>query len=318
MLSLKNKKKELCYYLTNCGWQEIITYSLISAAMKEEFRENQNGTFYQLSLPKSEYHQYYRQSLVPSHLNTIKHNLAYGNRNLLFFEISEIYDPLASQPETLLILSGIGKIVSQSFHKWTQQLDFYWIKGTLENIFWRWRIEEKIRFEPTSLNYLSISQSAEIFLTQQKIGFIGQVNPLITQNYRISEPVFTAQISLTKIFTYLEKIPVLTFYQPLSNFPRSEKDLSFIFPTVIDYQQVIQAMKKLGGRDLQEVSVFDVYQNAELEQQAKKSVSFHLVFQSFTRTLQTAEVEKIAKLIGENIEKLFQAKLRDKTTKIGS
>ena len=188
----------------------------------------------------------------------------------------------------------------------------------MENIFWRWRIEEQIRFEPASLTYLSTSQSAEIFLIQEKIGFIGQVNPLITQKYRISEPVFTAQISLTKIFTYLEKLPVLTFYQPLSNFPRSEKDLSFIFPTVINYQQVIQAMKKLGGENLQEVSVFDVYQNAELEQQAKKSVSFHLVFQSFSCTLQTAEVEKIAKLIGEKVEKLFQAKMRDKATKIGS
>jgi phenylalanyl-tRNA synthetase beta chain len=188
----------------------------------------------------------------------------------------------------------------------------------LENIFWRWRIEEQISFKPTSLIYLLTSQRAEIFLDRQKIGFIGQVNPLITQNYRISEPVFTAQISLTKIFNYLENSSALTFYQPLSNFPRSEKDLSFIFPTVIDYQQVIQAMKKLGGENLQEVSVFDVYQNAELEQQAKKSVSFHLVFQSFTRTLPTVEVEKIAKLIGEKIEKLFQAKMRDKTTKIGS
>jgi len=143
------------------------------------------------------------------------------------------------------------------------------------------------------------------------------VNPLIAQNYRINEPVFTAQISLTKIFPYLEQFSALTFYQPLSNFPRSEKDLSFIFPTVIDYQQVVRTMKKFGGDILQEVSIFDVYQNAELKQQGKKSVSFHLVFQSFTRTLETAEMEKVAKLIGEKIEKLFHAKLRDKTTKIG-
>jgi len=81
--------------------------------MQEEFKENQSGNFYQLSMPKSEYHRYYRQSLVPSHLNTIKHNLAYGNRNLLFFEISETYGTSSSQPETLLILSGIGKVVSQ-------------------------------------------------------------------------------------------------------------------------------------------------------------------------------------------------------------
>ena len=120
---------------------------------------------------------------------------------------------------------------------------------------------------------------------------------------------------MTKIFNYLEQFPTLTFYQPLSNFPRSEKDLSFIFPTPIDYQQVIQTMKKFGGEILQAVSIFDVYQNSELEQQTKKSVSFHLVFQSFNHNLETAEVEKTVKLIGKKIEELFQAKLRDKTTK---
>src|SRR3954447_12122260 len=111
------KKKELCIYLANCGWQEIITYSLISLEERENFKENEEGKFYQLLMPKSEYHKYYRQTLVPSHLKTIKYNLAYGNRDLLFFEISTVYDPSTSQSETLLILSGIGKVVSQSFHK---------------------------------------------------------------------------------------------------------------------------------------------------------------------------------------------------------
>lgn len=124
---------------------------------------------------------------------------------------------------------------------------------------------------------------------------------------------------MTKIFKHLEKFPILTIYRPLSNFPRSEKDLSFIFPyTIINYQQVIEAIKKFGGEFLQEVKVFDVYQNAELEQQKKKSVSFRLVFQSFTRTLEAQEIEKFTNQIGKKIEELFSAKLRDKTTKLVS
>ncbi|MCE8162839.1 MAG: hypothetical protein I3273_01265 [Candidatus Moeniiplasma glomeromycotorum] len=312
------KKKALRYHLTSCGWQEIITYSLVSFTMKEEFKENSKETFYQLVMTKSEQYKYYRQSLVTSHLNAIKYNLAYGNRNLSFFEISSVYFPPASSSEELLILSGIGKAMSQPFHHFVHPLDFYWIKGTLENIFWRWRIDSQVRFAPTLLTFLSPSQGAEIFLGPEKIGFIGQVNPLITQKYRISEPVFTAQISLTKIFSYLEKFPTSAFYQTLSNFPRSEKDLSFIFPTPVNYQQVIQAMKEAGEDFLQEISVFDVYQNAELEQQGKKSVSFRLVFQSFTHTLEAKEIEKITSRIGKRVEELFSAKLRDKGTKITS
>jgi phenylalanyl-tRNA synthetase beta chain len=176
----------------------------------------------------------------------------------------------------------------------------------------------QFRFEPALSTFLSTSQRAEIFLAQEKIGFIGQVSSSIAHKYRISEPVFTAQVSLTKIFSYLERFPVSTFYQLLSNFPRSEKDLSFIFPIPVNYQQVIQAMKEAGGNSLQEISVFDIYQNTELEQQEKKSVSFRLVFQSFTHTLETKEIEKITNRIGKQVEELFSAKLRDKATKLNS
>ena len=112
----QNKKKELRTYLVNYGWQEVITYSLISLDMREAFKENQAEPFYQLSKPKNEHHKYYRQNLVPSHLNVIKYNLAYGSRNLFFFEISAAYHPSVSQPEELLILSGTGKVVNQLFH----------------------------------------------------------------------------------------------------------------------------------------------------------------------------------------------------------
>ncbi|CAG8849609.1 32954_t:CDS:1, partial [Racocetra persica] len=79
----------------------------------------------------------------------------------------------------------------------------------------------------------------------------------------------------------------------------SRKDLSFIFPARIDYNEVIKEMKKTVGPNLQEVNVFDIYQNAELRNNKKKSVSFHLVFQSTSQTLQNKEIEKILRDITE-------------------
>lgn len=93
--------------------------------MKEEFKVNSEKSFYQLVMPKSEYYEYYRQNLVSSHLSTIQYNLAYGNRNLSFFEISSVYNSFSADAEELLILSGTGKIVNQPFHLFIQPLDFY-------------------------------------------------------------------------------------------------------------------------------------------------------------------------------------------------
>src|SRR5262249_13622766 len=110
-----------------------------------------------------------------------------------------------------------------------------------------------------------------------------------------------------KIFNYSLKFR----YQPVSNFPSSEKDLSFIFPENINYNEVIREIKKAAGQNLREVNVFDIYQSAELEKKKRKSVGFSLIFQSLTKTLESKEIERMLKNIIEKVEQRFTAKLRD-------
>jgi phenylalanyl-tRNA synthetase beta chain len=164
---------------------------------------------------------------------------------------------------------------------------------------------------PTSLNYLYSPHGAEIFLAKKKIGFFGRIHPSITQKYQINGPIFVAQISLTIIFDYLDNYFAKFCYQPVSNFPTSTKDLSFIFPENIDYTKVIKEIRKATDQNLQEVSVFDIYQSIELEKERKKSVSLHLIFQSPNKTLENKEIERALRNITERVEKVFAAKLRD-------
>ena len=146
---------------------------------------------------------------------------------------------------------------------------------------------------------------------EEKIGFLGEINQKLTQKYQVNQPVFVAQISLTKIFDYLSKLSPKISYKSISNFPISEKDLSAIFPEDIDYTQVIKEIKRATGNDLQEVIIFDVYQSVEMAKIAKKSVSFRLTFQSSVKTLEKKEIEEMIKVIGETLQKKFSAKLRD-------
>ena len=306
---LDKKKKKIRDYLVSSAWQEIITYSLISSEMKEETAKDlEKNNFYQLLKPKNDYHKYYRQSLVSSHLKTIKYNLSQGNKNLLFFEISKVYDFEGS--EEFLILSGVGKITNQPLHNFFQDLDFYWIKGILENIFSLEKLEQVINFSPSSLDYLCSSQSSEIFLEKEKIGFLGKIDSRFLQKYQINDSVFAAQISLTKIFNYLDKFPSKFSYKPISNFPISEKDLSFIFAENINYNLVIKLIKENYGDDLLEVNIFDIYRSSEMIKNKQKSVSFRLTFQSSIKTLENTEIEKLTTKITKKIEELFNAKIR--------
>jgi len=142
----------------------------------------------------------------------------------------------------------------------------------------------------------------EIFLVQEKIGYLG-----LQEN---KETIFFAEISLTKIFHYLTIFPDQLVYKTISNFPTSEKDLSLSFPKNTDYNQVIKEIKRVGGENLTYLKIFDIYQNAELVKKGQQSVSFHLVFQSATKTLEKSEVEQILTNISAKMAELFQAKIR--------
>ncbi|CAG8759714.1 17241_t:CDS:2, partial [Racocetra persica] len=243
------------------GWQEIITYSLVSETEKaQDFSPCLDKENYRVLSPKSENHQFYRQTPIPSHLKTINYNLTHGSKDLLFFEISSTYSAISSgtYQEELLILRA------------------------LENIFSLFLLLEKVNFLPVASD-LNSELKGEIFLGQEKIGYLGSEN---------KKPILFAQISLTKIFAHLTNNPPQIFYQPVSRFPVSEKDLSLIISENLDYNEIVKEIKKSGGEDLREVKVFDVYQSAKLVKQRTKSVSFHLIFQSPKRTLEKVEIGK--------------------------
>src|SRR3954453_2441376 len=103
--------------LSNLGYREIITYSLISKEEDDDdYFFSEGDKAYKLLSPKSENYVYYRRSLLPSHLKTIAYNLMHQNENLFFFEISKVYS-LTSNEEEILALSGTGKIMSNSVHR---------------------------------------------------------------------------------------------------------------------------------------------------------------------------------------------------------
>lgn len=234
--------------LSSLGYQEIITYSLVAEEIKDDFCYPGCGEFYQSLVPKNENHVYYRQSILPSHLKVINYNLTHQNENLFFFEISKIYFlNSADSEEEILTLSGTGKIITNSVHKLEQAYDFFWLKGAIENIFQSLNIMDKINFTPSSIKELHPYQGADILLKPEKVGFLGQIHPYTSKKYQLNHLVWGAQISLSKLFSFLQEKVSQSGYQIVSSFPKIEQDLSFYLPEIISASQVIEIIKKNGG-----------------------------------------------------------------------
>ena len=64
-----------------------------------------------------------------------------------------------------------------------------------------------------------------------------------------------------------------------------------------------KVMKEKGGKLLESIQLFDVYEGSQIEE-GFKSVAFSLVFRSPERSLEAAEINKIVDKILKELEKM--------------
>jgi len=76
----------------------------------------------------------------------------------------------------LLTLSATGRIFNQPVHQLVQEVDLFWLKGVLENIFALLLVGEKISFSPIDSKSGPEEKLIEIFLGPKTIGYLGLTN----------------------------------------------------------------------------------------------------------------------------------------------
>ena len=95
----------------------------------------------------------------------------------------------------------------------------------------------------------------------------------------------------------------------VSKFPTVERDLAIIVDENCPYIDIINCIKTFGGKYLDRVMLFDVYQGGQVAS-GKKSMAFNLVFVSDERTLSVEEVDSAIKKILKNLKDKLNAELR--------
>ena len=86
-------------------------------------------------------------------------------------------------------------------------------------------------------------------------------------------------------------------YQPFSKYPFIVRDIAMWVPTGTDsFTEVIRVFSEYSQSLLRHVDLFD-----QFEKNGRTSYAFHLVFQSFEKTLTDAEVNAIMQKISEAV-----------------
>lgn len=291
-------RKLISKRLRTLGLNECKTYTLTSPDMAKIFKYD-NKEQITLPNPMSIDKSVIRTSIIPSLLNIYEYNKARKVKDILLYEISKTYDKNYNEDTKVAILMS-GSYITNSW-KGKEQVDFYLIKGILENLLDYLGFKNRYTYNVTNLNEMHPGMSAEILLDREQIGIIGRIHPKISK-----DEIYVIELSMTKL--YDKKVKPIK-YKEANKYPEIKKDLAFIMNKDIKSEEVEKIIKKAGGRLLESIEVFDVYTKDIVENE--KSIAYSLTFSDSTRTLSEEEVmEKFNNIINE-VEKQG-IKLRNK------
>lgn len=292
-------RKEISKHLRTLGLNECKTYTLTSPDMASTFNFDEKTPLVlpnAMSVDKS----ILRTSILPSLLSTYEYNKKRNVKDMMLYEIAKTYDTNYEEITKVAILMK-GNYLVNEWQNTIIKVDFYLIKGIIENLLNYLGLKNRITFAKENIKDLHPGISAGIYLDRQKIGVIGRIHPSIQK-----EEIYVCEFSMKAL--YEAKIKPIK-YKEASKYPEIIKDVSFIVDNSIDSETIKNEIKKEGKRILDSCEVFDLYPNIE---ENKKSIAYKLVFKDPSRTLQEDEVMEVFLAIIKKIESTFNAVLRDK------
>lgn len=302
--AFRTKEDLLKRILTAKGANEIITYSFISPKTFDILRLPKNDALRNaipILNPLGEDVSIMRTTLVGSMLSIIGSNFSKNNKDGIFFETSKVFAPKALplkdfpvETETLCV--GM----------YGADYDFFALKGLLDSVFSAFKID-KTTYARVNKPYLHEGRSAEIFVGDESVGYVGEVYPDVQEAYDIDTRVYVAEINLVKLFAHAVDHRE---FKALPKYPAISRDLALLVKDGVSSDQVVAVIRKVTNRKLLEsVEIFDVYKGQGVPK-GNTSIALTVVFRAPDRTLTDDEVQAEIDHALKSMKRKYRVKLR--------
>ncbi|MBQ6718625.1 MAG: phenylalanine--tRNA ligase subunit beta [Clostridia bacterium] len=290
------KSDKLKSLLCGMGCYEIATYSFIASGAVDTLKlaaDDARRNAIKLINPLGDEYSTLRTQLVSSMLTVMATNINRKIDSGRFFEESKRFVakslPLNEQPDELptLCIGLYGK-----------DEDFFTLKGIVEEVMTL--CGAHTQYKRSSEPYLHPGRQAEVLANNVSAAVLGEVHPEVAASYGIDTRVYVAEIKLDVLYAINKR---KTTYKPLPKFPAVERDFAMLCDADIPVGDLEKAIISGGGRVLEKVELFDVYQGSQIPE-GKKSVAYSVWLRSAEGTLTDAQIEEISAKIIAKLEKL--------------
>lgn len=296
--------------LEGLGLNQAMSYVLTTPQKAKHF-QLENGMPVQLSYPMSQDRQQTRSSLLTGLLDDTAYNIAHNQTDVALYEQGRIFiaDPdQTQQPREIEHLAGVisGNWQQRSWTDAAEAVNFYDLKGIVERLLNNYKFKKAVKFVPTDRHpEMHPGRTADIFVGDVYVGMIGQIHPLTAKNYKINE-TFGFELNLDTIID-LKKVKAQ--YNAISRYPEISRDMAVLVDRKLDADTLQQAIVQAGGRYLEKVELFDVYNGINVGND-QKSLAYTMTFVDRENTLTDEVVTGAMDAIADTLRDAFNAEIR--------
>lgn len=307
-LTAKQKMtREIRSILEGNGLQEAISYSLMTsekaskyAIVKDELVSLQN--------PASEERVTLTQNLVSGLIDDATYNRSHQVSEIALYEIGHVF--YKESEEQFNEYTHIAALLTgENAKDWlgeNEPLDFYTIKGIVETVLSGYSFKEAITYRlAPEREGMHPGRTADIYLGEDLLGYVGQLHPTEANQSDLND-TFVFEVSLDQM---VEAPKETVEYTVLNRYPGSSRDIALLVDETVTHQALAQTISENGGKHLQNIHLFDLYDGENIEA-GKKSMAYSLYYANPEATLKEEEVNNAFEQVKQALIENFKVEIR--------
>ncbi len=290
------------------GFSQGMTYSFESAKAFDKLLIPEDSTLRKtidIINPLGEDFKVMRTQLLNGLLTSLGTNSGRRNKNVRLYELGNVYIPHATWPakpeeegkKSDLPLDELQRLAIGMYGEG----DFFVMKGVVEELLDKLNISNGLggkngvdfistaEYDHTEYPFLHTLRQAKIVKAADhtsEVGYIGQVHPVVAENYGIKADAYVAVINMDKL---VEMADFDIKYTEIAKYPASNRDLALLCDRKLYVGDIEKIIRKNAGEYLEKLELFDVYEGPNVLV-GKKSVAYSLTFRAADHNLTGDEV----------------------------
>lgn len=298
----KRSPIEIKQLLITRDYQEVINYAFVDADWELDFVDN--STPITLKNPIASQMSVMRSTLIGGLISNLQFNLNRKQARVRLFEMGCCFvrddESDCKQIEKLAGLS-YGDVAFEQWGVPARSVDFYDVKADIEVL----HGNQDIYFKTFSHPALHPGKSAQIYIADKSIGWLGELHPSWQKKYGFQKNTILFEMDLESL------IPKsLHIAKEISKFPPVRRDIAIMVDNDISVHSLLVCMVAEKSAIISNISLFDIYRGKGMED-TKKSLAFRVLLQDTEKTLTDEEADFAVTSLIKILESKFGATLRN-------